>query len=175
MALLARAFGRKERMLMTAKLTAKRRRTNLILIFCTILVVALKLLIELLPGAAAAGGDSDPLPQEELDRRSQEGVITMMINPEPVFETGEAVGDLLIENAETNSHPIVVEIARADTGERIYASGVIPVGTRVDEGALEVALPAGEYACVATFGYVDESTGKSLGSSELGITVRVLG
>lgn len=158
---------------MTAKLTANRRRTNLILIFGIILVVALKLLIELIPPAPAAVGEQ--LPPEELDRRSREGVITMKINPEPVFETGEAVGDLLIENAETNSHPIVVEITRAGTGERVYTSGVLPVGARVDEGALEAALPAGEYACVATFSYVDEDTGESLGSGEVGITIRVLG
>lgn len=169
------AFWLKERMLMTAKLTAKQRRTNLILFFGTILVIALKLLIELIPPAAAPGGDSIQLPPEELDRRSQEGVITMMINPEPVFETGTAVGNLLIENAETNSHPIVVEITRAGTGERVYTSGVIPVGTSVDEGALDVVLPAGEYACVATFSYVDEDTGESLGSSEVGVTVHVLG
>lgn len=161
-------------MLMASKLTAKQRRTNLILFICGILVIAVKLLLGLLTaGGGAVGGDSVRLSQEELERRSQEGVITMIINPEPVFETGDAAGNLLIENAETNSHPIVVEIARTDTGETIYRSGVIPVGTRVDEDSLAVALSAGEYVCSATFSYVDDVTEEVLGFSEIGLTVYV--
>lgn len=170
---------------MTAKLTAKQRRTNFILFFCGILVIALKLLLTPWPdmpagrpggpATGAASGESGQLSPEELARRSQEGVITMTISHDPTFETGEAEGALLIENAETNSHPIVVEIARADTEELIYRSGLIPIGMGVDADTLAVALPAGEYDCVATFSYVDESTGDVLGSSGLGITVHVLG
>ena len=158
---------------MTARTTARQRRTNLILLVCTILLIALKLLLS--PWPASAEGDSGHLSQEELDNRSQEGVITMIINPDPVFETGEAAGNLRIENAETNSHIILVEITRADTKELIYSSGLIPVGASVDEDTLDVSLPAGDYSCVATFSYVDEETEKILGSSELGIEIHVLG
>lgn len=167
---------------MTAKLTAKQRRTNFILFFCGILVIAMKLLLSPWPnvpagrpGGGAAGGASDQLSPEELARRSQEGVITMTINHDPKFETGDAKGNLLIKNEDTNSHPIVVELTRSDTKESIYNSGLIPIGESVEEGALAVALPAGEYDCVATFSYVDEDTEKVLGSGELGIVVHVLG
>ena len=158
---------------MTARTTARQRRTNLILLVCTILLIALKLLLS--PWPARAEGNSDQLSQEELDNRSQEGVITMIINPDPEFETGEAAGNLRIENAETNSHAILVEITRKDTKELIYSSGLIPIGTSVDEDVLAVDLPAGDYDCVATFSYVDEETEKVLGSGELGIEVHVQG
>lgn len=161
---------------MTAKNTARLRRTNLILLIFGILLIALKLLLSPWPASAAAEEEnSDRLSQEELDNRSREGMITMTINPDPVFETGEAAGNLLIENAETNSHPILVEITRTDTKELIYSSGLIPIGSRVDEGALAVDLPEGDYDCVATFSYVDEETENILGSGELEIAVHVLG
>lgn len=163
---------------MASKLTAKQRRTNLILLVCAILLVAMKLLLDFLPAAAPAGDateeDSVQLSPEELERRSKEDVITMTILHDLTFETGDGLGNLQIRNEETNSHPIVVEITRSDTGKSIYSSGVIPIGAGVDEDSLAVALPAGEYDCVATFSYVDEDTGKVLGSSELGITVHVL-
>lgn len=163
---------RKERVLMTAKITAKQRRTNLMLLVCGVLVIALKLLLS--PWPAPAEGSSAQLSQEGLDRRSREGMITMTINPDPVFETGAAAGNLLIENAETNSHATLVEITRSDTKELIYSSGLLPIGRGVDEDVLAVALPAGDYDCVATFSYVDEETDKVLGSGELGITIHVL-
>lgn len=159
---------------MTAKNTAKQRRTKWILLIFGILLIALKLLLSPWP-ASAAEENSDRLSEEELDNRSREGMITMTINPDPVFETGEASGNLLIENAETNSHPILVEITRTDTKELIYSSGLIPIGSRVDEGALAVDLPEGDYDCVATFSYVDEETENILGSGELEIAVHVLG
>lgn len=172
-------------MFMVSKLTARQRRTNLILFFCGILVIALKLLLSPWPdmpagrsggtaSAGAVGGASEQLSPEELARRSQEGVITITINRQPEFKTGDAKGELRIRNEETNSHPVVVEITRADTEESIYRSGVIPIGMGVDEDALAVALPAGEYDCVATFSYVDEDSGEVLGSGEVEITVHVL-
>lgn len=171
---------------MTSRLTARQRRTNLILFCCGILVIALKLLLSPWPeapagrpggtaSAGAAAGASEQLSPEELARRSQEGVITITINRKPEFAAGDAAGDLRIRNAETNSHPVVVEITRSDTGESIYRSGVIPIGQGVDEAALAVSLPAGEYDCVATFSYVDEDTGEVLGSGGIGITIHVLG
>ena len=158
---------------MTAMKMARQRRTNLILLACGILLIALKLLLS--PWPAAAAGDSGQLSQEELDNRSREGMITMTINPDPVFETGAATGNLLIENAETNSHAILVEITRTDTTELVYSSALIPIGARVEEDTLAANLSAGDYNCVATFSYVDEATGKILGSGELGITIHVLG
>lgn len=164
---------------MVSKLTAKQRRINWILFVCAIVLIALKLLLDFLPAGTpagdAAGEDSAQLSEEEFERRSREDVITMTILHDMTFETGDSPGNLQIKNEETNSHPIVVEITRADTGERIYSSGVIPVGAGVEEDRLAVVLPAGEYACVATFSYVNENTEEVLGSGELTITVHVLG
>lgn len=85
----------------------------------------------------------------ELNRKVEEGMLTISINLRPVFENGSSQGHLRIINEKCNKYPQVVEIYRTDTDSLIYQSKVIPVGSRVDNDVLLVDLDAGEYPCVA--------------------------
>ena len=99
--------------------------------------------------------------------------ISMATNP--VFETGTAAGELLIYNSPINNYPQVVEIYRNDTGELIYTSSGIPVGSRIDTDTLDVDLPAGDYDCTAYFNAVDPETSQMVGRAGANITIKVLG
>lgn len=111
--------------------------------------------------------------QAELNKKVQAGMINISMNLNPVFEDGKSSGKLLIVNEKINHHPQVIEIYRKDTNELIYKSGLIPVGSRVDEGKLLVDLDAGEYDCVAYFNSVDETTGALLGKAGAEICITV--
>ena len=121
---------------------------------------------------------SDDAPEErqdvvdELNALAKQGMLTMAINTEPVFASGTAKGNLLIENDPANRCAQVVQIFREDTGELIYTSGVIPVGKYLNEDALDVALPAGDYPCTACFYAVGED-GAVLGSGAVKVTLHV--
>ena len=111
--------------------------------------------------------------QEELNQKVQEGMINISMNTNPVFANGAAKGDLMICNIEQNNYPQVVYIIRKDTGEEIYRSGAIPVGSKIEKAKLSVDLDKGEYDCIAYFNNVNMDTGSILGTAgaEIKITV----
>lgn len=112
--------------------------------------------------------------QEELNRKVAEGMINISMNTSPVFETGTSKGNLLIVNSEMNNYPQMVYIIRNDTGEEIYRSGAIAVGSKIENAKLAVDLDPGTYACTAYFNNVNMETGEILGTAgaEIEITVK---
>lgn len=122
----------------------------------------------------------DPLTPEELEKIQKEiddkvalGLMNVSMACNPAFETGSSAGWLKIWNAPQNRYPQVVKIVRSDTGELIYTSGVVPVGSRIDTDTLDAELPAGSYDCVAYFYPIDPDTGKEIGCIGAKIVVTV--
>ncbi len=109
-----------------------------------------------------------------LNEKVEEGMINISMNTSPVFSAGDAEGNLMIVNEKVNRYPQVVEITRNDTGDLIYKSGAIPVGSKIESGKLNTALPAGEYECTAHFCNVDPDTGEYLGCAGAVIHLKVL-
>ena len=109
----------------------------------------------------------------ELNEKVAQGMISISMNTSPVFENGTSEGNLLIVNSERNNYPQIVYIVRKDTGEEIYRSGGIPVGSKIERAKLAVDLPAGTYECVAYFNNADPETGAFLGTAGAEITVTV--
>ena len=126
---------------------------------------------------AAVEGGWEQLSQEEIEDRLnnqlEEGMINISMNTSPVFKDGTSEGNLMIVNEGMNNYPQIVEITRNDTGELIYKSGGIPVGSKIENAKLSVVLPAGTYECTAMFHSVDPDTGASLGCAGAIITITV--
>ena len=108
-----------------------------------------------------------------LNEKVEEGMINISMNTSPVFKDGTSEGNLMIVNEGMNNYPQIVEITRNDTGELIYKSGGIPVGSKIENAKLSVDLPAGTYECTAMFHSVDPDTGASLGCAGAIITITV--
>ena len=109
-----------------------------------------------------------------LNEKVDEGMINISMNTAPNFREGTAEGNLMIVNEGINRYPQVVEISRNDTGEMIYKSGAIPVGSKIEHAKLSVDLPAGTYDCTAMFYNVDPNTGSYLGCAGAIISITVL-
>ena len=109
-----------------------------------------------------------------LNEKVEEGMINISMNTSPNFKDGTAEGNLMIVNEGINRYPQVVEISRNDTGEMIYKSGAIPVGSKIEHAKLSVDLPAGTYDCTAMFYNVDPDTGSYLGCAGAIISITVL-
>lgn len=126
---------------------------------------------------AAEAGGWDSLSQEEieanLNQQVEEGYINISMNASPVFEDGRAEGNLMIVNETVNRYPQQVVINRNDTGETIYTSAAIPVGSKIAADALDVDLEAGSYDCTVMFHSLDPDTGAILGSAGANITITV--
>lgn len=132
--------------------------------------------IEFDPSATEGGWDKADTDEiiAGLNEKVEEGMINISMNTSPVFADGTSAGSLMIVNEEVNNYPQVVEISRDDTGELIYKSGAIPVGSKIESAKLSVDLDPGTYKCTALFYNVDPDTGDYLGCAGAVVTVTVL-
>ena len=132
--------------------------------------------IEFDPSATEGGWDEADTDEiiAGLNEKVEAGMINISMNTSPVFADGTSKGSLMIVNEEVNNYPQVVEISRDDTGELIYKSGAIPVGSKIESAKLSVDLDPGTYKCTALFYNVDPDTGDYLGCAGAVVTVTVL-
>ena len=126
--------------------------------------------------SAIEGGWDNLSPEEiaeKLNEKVAEGMINISMNTAPYFENGTAEGKVMIVNESINNYPQQVEFIRNDTGEQIYQSKAIPVGSKIERAALDVELPAGTYECTAMFHNLDPETGEIIGTAGAIITITI--
>ena len=126
--------------------------------------------------AAIEGGWDNLSPEEiaeKLNAKVAEGMINISMNTAPYFEDGTADGNLMIVNESINNYPQKVQIVRNDTGEQIYESGAIAVGSKIERTKLDVTLPAGTYECTAYFHNLNPETGEIIGTAGAIINITI--
>ena len=127
--------------------------------------------------SSAVEGGWDNLSPEEIEARLNEkvaeGMINISMNTAPYFEDGKAEGNVMIVNESINNYPQQVEFIRNDTGEQIYQSKAIPVGSKIERAALDVELPAGTYECTAMFHNLDPVSGETIGTAGAIINITI--
>ena len=126
--------------------------------------------------SAIEGGWDNLSPEEiaeKLNEKVAEGMINISMNTAPYFENGTAEGNLMLVNESINLYPQKVQIVRNDTGEQIYESGAIAIGSKIERAKLDVVLPAGTYECTAYFHNLDPETGDMIGTAGAIITITI--
>ena len=126
--------------------------------------------------SAVEGGWDNLSPEEiaeKLNEKVAEGMINISMNTAPYFENGKADGNIMIVNESINNYPQKVQIVRNDTGEQIYESNAIPVGSKIERATLDVTLPAGTYECTAYFHNLDPESGAIIGTAGAIITITI--
>ena len=126
--------------------------------------------------SAVEGGWDNLSPEEiaeKLNEKVAEGMINISMNTAPYFENGKAEGNVMIVNESINNYPQQVEFIRNDTGEHIYQSKAIPVGSKIERAALDVELPAGSYECTALFHNLDPVSGEIIGTAGAIINITI--
>ena len=126
--------------------------------------------------SAVEGGWDQMTPEEieaALNNKVSEGMINISMNTAPYFENGTAEGNLMLVNESINNYPQMVQIVRNDTGEQIYESGAIAVGSKIERARLDVDLPAGTYECTAYFHNLDPESGAIIGTAGAIITITI--
>ena len=116
--------------------------------------------------SAVEGGWDNLSPEEiaeKLNEKVAEGMINISCNTAPYFKDGKSEGNVMLVNELNNLYPQKVEFYRNDTGEKIYESKAIAVGSKIERAKLDVELPAGEYECTAYFSNLDPDSGATLG------------
>ena len=117
--------------------------------------------------SAVEGGWDNLSPEEiaeKLNEKVAEGMINISMNTAPYFENGVSEGNVMIVNEAINNYPQKVQIIRNNTGEQIYESGAIAVGSKI---------PAGTYECTAYFHNLDPETGEIIGTTGAIINITI--
>lgn len=122
-------------------------------------------------------GLSDAEIQKLLDDKVAEGQFMLNINTKPVFPDGNSKGTLRIENNPQNRYLMVVKLylkQDGKDGEKIYESGAIRPGNKIETAALDVVLKKGTYPVTAYFEAYDMKTKEFVGkaASTLSITIK---
>ena len=126
--------------------------------------------------AAIEGGWDNLSPEEiaeKLNEKVAEGMINISMNTAPYFENGASEGNVMIVNEAINNYPQKVQIIRNDTGEQIYESGAIAVGSKIEHAKLNTTLPAGTYECTAYFHNLNPETGEIIGTAGAIINITI--
>jgi hypothetical protein len=126
--------------------------------------------------SAVEGGWDNLSPEEiaeKLNEKVAEGMINISMNTAPYFENGTAEGNVMIVNESINNYPQQVEFIRNDTGEQIYESGAIAVGSKIEHAKLNTTLPAGTYECTAYFHNLDPESGAIIGTAGAIINITI--
>ena len=126
------------------------------------------------PNAALGqlAGKSPEEVQEELDRIVAEGMFSISI-ASLVEATPDGEAELRIENVPGNRYLMRVELVRDDTGETVYASGLIEPNSHIQRAPLAMRLEEGTYACTAVFTAVDPETEAAVGTAAAAVEVAV--
>lgn len=101
------------------------------------------------------------------------GYYTVTMNYDWHFATGDAVSeDAYVENMTENTNAVYLDLfLTSDEENAIYKSPVIPVGSSLQDIALDRKLDAGTYDCVAVYHLVDDNQNTI---SKLRVTVTVI-
>ena len=109
-----------------------------------------------------------------LNRVVEEGCMSISINTNPTFATGEAAGTLRIENVPANRYDQMVTITLDETGEIVYESGLLSPNYHIQEDNLLIDLDAGDYPCTAHFVAYDADLNE-IGTAAANIMITILG
>lgn len=113
---------------------------------------------------------SEMIEQEQTPVGSYEVTMNTVWN----FENGDAASDnAYVANAVANTNSVYFDVVRSDTGETIYASPILPVGTQIKNITLDASLEAGSYDCVCTYYLLDEDE-KAISKVNVSVTIEVL-
>lgn len=109
----------------------------------------------------------------DLSEHTPPGEYEVKMNTSWVFETGEsASSNAYVENSTANTNAVYFDIIRSDTGETIYQSPTLPVGSHLEGITLDTALEAGSYPCMLTY-YLLDDEGEPISKLNINLDITV--
>jgi hypothetical protein len=120
--------------------------------------------------------DSAANVMDEMRKEVEEGMFACNMSMTWTFENGEAESkDAFVANNPNNTHPIYFDLYLEDTGELIYSSPIIPVGSQLTNFKLDKALPVGTYDAKCAYSLLkDEESQEVTSNVNFIITINVL-
>lgn len=110
---------------------------------------------------------------EQLDRNGNvlPGNYEATMNGTWKFADGKTASyNAYVENAANNTNAVYFDVMLSDTGETIYESPVLPLGSHIDGIKLNTELSAGTYDAILIYHLIDDDQ-NTLSTVNFGITI----
>lgn len=104
----------------------------------------------------------------------EDGYYLVTMNNAWSFDDGKSESiDAYVANAPQNTRTVYFEVFLSDTGEMVYSSPYMPVGTELQNFSLEKDLKAGDYTAVVAYHLVDDEFNE-IDDVSVEITIHIL-
>lgn len=112
---------------------------------------------------------------DDMKEKVEEGMFNCRMTMDWYFEDGTSVSpNAYVANSELNRYPFYFDVYVSKTGEKVYSSPVIPVGSYVNKITLDKDLSAGVYEMETVYTIVDEANDyEEVSSVSFAITVEI--
>lgn len=111
--------------------------------------------------------------QADLNNKVAEGLFEVKMNVDWTFkDAAEPSENAYVANVPTNTTTVYFDVTLDGTGETIYESPYLPVGTELQNLTLDKDLPAGTYAGTVMYHLVDENYNDT-GRMAIAVTIKV--
>jgi predicted nucleic acid-binding Zn ribbon protein len=165
----------------------KKKRTIIIIAIVVLLLIVIGILIYLLlrmkPEEDKRGSVRTIMSAEDASNASDDmreqvakGMFECEMSMNWTFPDGSSPSeDAYVGNSTNNKYPIYFDVILDDTGETIYSSPVIPVGSNIASFPLDVALSAGTYKATVMYTLVEDvETQEEISQAGFVVTINVL-
>jgi hypothetical protein len=96
--------------------------------------------------------------QSEIEEKVAKGMFRTYMNTTWRFPDGTSAStNAVMGNSGANVYPFWFDVALRDTGETVFSSSLLPVGTTIKQIVLSKELDKGEYAATVRIHMVDEN------------------
>lgn len=130
-----------------------------------------------LPDANAKEGglDGESLSElyHEMIEKSEKNRIVVNFSETITLADGSSEAEVQIANPVENNYPMQFTIKLEDTGETVYESGLVPLGSHLSSIKLTKDLDAGVYPAVLTYNAFDEEANEIASYVSVGVTITV--
>lgn len=118
-------------------------------------------------------GDADVV-IDELSKKVSEGMFEVKMNTIWSFKDSASPStDAYLANAAGNTRTIIFDIVLNDTGETVFTSSKIPVGSKIQNLTLDKQLAAGSYPASVKYHLLDEED-QEVSSLAVTVTLNIL-
>lgn len=157
-----------------------RKNTVIIVIIIGIVIIAIVALILVFArqtkpkrNVVVTPDNVDEILSDMEKQPAKPGTYEVKMNTTWDFDKGTAASsNAYVENSTSNTNAVDFDIVLSETGETIFKSPVIPVGSHLENITLDKALEKGTYACVLTYHLLDDK-GDTTGKLNLNLTINV--
>jgi hypothetical protein len=112
--------------------------------------------------------------QEDIQSKVDQSMFETYMTTSWNFPDGQSPSsDAVMGNSVNNNYPFWFELTLADTGEVLFESGLLPVGTTIESVTLSKDLPAGSYPASVTIHLVDENNNPFDSNAAFNVTLNI--